>query len=441
MRDRLPRNVRGPLSGKRLLLVAEDRELAAIVAGAAARLGGEVVGVKSGRAALAAVAERAPDAAVLDLPLPDVRGNELIDALARAGVAAIVVSGVHRGTRAAEEVRRLGARDFFEKPFEVESLVAAVARAVGAEAPALDAPAPDEVTGARPLERHEVPDAIAASFAGEDAAGATPALLAGLALPLPAGSSARVPSLDAPPRPSGELSEASVPRLCVALHVGQATGALTLERGPVRKLLLVERGVPVYAASNVAAERFGAICVRLGDATAEAIETMARAAPEERLGAALVSRGLVSAGRRLEIVQAQVRAIVWSTFEWREGRYAFQPGRPPPDRLDLRLPMADLVLEGMRRAATLSRLREELPSHVHLAPSPDPAFELYALKLRREEAKLLALADGTKSVADLVRLSEVPERDALAFLQACRVMRVLEEVARVLAGTRRIGFM
>ncbi len=433
--------VPGPLSDKRLLLVAEDRELAAVVASAAARLGAEVAGVKSGRAALAAVAARAPDAAVLDLPLPDVRGSELIDALARAGVATIVVSGVHRGTRAAEEVRRLGARDFFEKPFEVEAVVAAVARAVGADAPPLDAEAPDEVTGARPLERDEVPDAIAASWGPQDRHAAA-AKVAGLAMPLPAARDASaVPSADVPPRPSGDLAEASVPRLCVALHVGQATGALTLERGPVKKLLLVERGVPVYAASNVAAERFAAICVRRGEVTPEAVETMARAAPDERLGDALVARGLLAADRRVELVQAQVRAILWSTFEWREGRYAFQPGRPPVDRLDLRISMADLVLEGMRHGSTLRRLRQDLPSRAHLAPSPDPAFELYTLKLRREEAKLLALADGTKDVSDLVRLSEVQERDALAFLQACRVMRVLDEVERVLAGTRRIGFM
>ncbi|ABS26066.1 DUF4388 domain-containing protein [Anaeromyxobacter sp. Fw109-5] len=431
--------MRPPLSGKRLLLVAEDRELAAVIAGAAARLGAEVSGVKSGRAALAAVAARAPDAAVLDLPLPDVRGSELLEALLRAGVAPIVVSGVHRGARAFEEVRRLGAHDFFEKPFEVEAVVAAVARAIGAEAPPL-AEAPDEVTGGRPLERDEIPDAVAASFAGQDA-DVAPAPVAGLALPLPAARSGHAPSLDAPPRPAGELGEASVPRLCVALHVGQATGALTLERGPVRKLLLVERGVPVYAASNVAAERFSTICVRRGEVTPEAVETMSRAAPDERLGDALVARGLMTAERRVALVQAQVRAIVWSTFEWREGRYAFQPGRPPEGRVDLRLPMADLVLEGMRRASTLPCLRAELPAHAHLAPSPDPAFELYALKLRREEAKLLALADGTKGVSDLVRLSEVPERDALAFLQACRVMRVLDEVERLLAGTRRIGFM
>ena len=103
--------------------------------------------------------------------------------------------------------------------------------------------------------------------------------------------------------------------------------------------------------------------------------------------------------------------------------------------------MGDLVLEGMLRASTLPRLQASCPSDVHLAPSPDPAFELYALGLRAREARMLALADGTKSVGDLVRLSDLPERDALAFLQACRLMRVLDEAERVLASTRRIGFM
>jgi hypothetical protein len=103
--------------------------------------------------------------------------------------------------------------------------------------------------------------------------------------------------------------------------------------------------------------------------------------------------------------------------------------------------MGDLLLDGLRRASTLPRLRAELPSGTHLAPAPDPAFELYSLRLRAGEARLLAVADGTKSVADLLRLTELPERDALAFLQACRVMRILDDVARVLASTRRIGFM
>jgi hypothetical protein len=40
-----------------------------------------------------------------------------------------------------------------------------------------------------------------------------------------------------------------------------------------------------------------------------------------------------------------------------------------------------------------------------------------------------------------VALSRLPERESLAFLQALRIMRVLDDVARVMAGTDRIGFM
>ncbi len=107
----------------------------------------------------------------------------------------------------------------------------------------------------------------------------------------------------------------------------------------------------------------------------------------------------------------------------------------------MRLEPGDLVLEGMRAVSTLERLRAELPAEAHLAPRPDPAIELYALRILPAEAHLLALADGTKSVSDLLRLSDLGGRDTLAFLQACRALRILDEVERVLASTRRIGFM
>ncbi|HET8542613.1 MAG TPA: DUF4388 domain-containing protein [Anaeromyxobacter sp.] len=436
-----------PLEGKRLLLVAEDADLARLVAQAAARLGAQVETVPSGRAALDALLRRAPHVAVLDLPLPDVRGSDVLAALARAGVPAVALSGVYRGPRAAEEVRRLGACDFFEKPFPVDALAASVARSLGVAAPGLDEEARDEVTGARPLRPEEVPEPVSAlprPALEEGPVRGSPAAPHGLASPLPDAPRARAPAPEdgSPPPARGDLAQTSVPRLLVAIHRGQATGALTVGRGPVRKILVFEAGAPVYAASNVAAERFGPICVRRGVVTQERLEEIRRAAPSAARTSYLLSEaGLLTPERRVELVAGQIRAIAWSTFDWRDGAYEFQLGRPPAARVPVRVPMGDLVLEGILRTATLPRLRAELSGDAHLAPSPDPAFELYALGLRPKEAHLLSAADGTKSVADLVRLSEMPERDALAFLDACRVMRVLDEVDRVLASTRRIGFM
>jgi CheY-like chemotaxis protein len=441
--------VPSPLSGKRLLVVAEDADVGALVQGALGRLGARVLQVGTGRGALDLLGRVTPDAAVVEVPLSDVRGSEVLAALARVRVPAVAVSGVYRGPRAADELRRHGACDFFEKPFEVDALARAVAHAIGATGAteADDAEAPDEVTGARPLSAEELPAGIAAApvFALlDDPAPGAPAPRDGFSTPLPETSRPprpqQSPETGSPP-PQGDLAHTAVPRLLVALHLGQATGALTVARGPVRKILVVERGALVYAASNVGAERLGAICVRRGLVSAERLEALRSERPDARTADLLAAEGVLPPERRIELVAGQIRAIAWSTFEWREGSYELRLGRPPVARVPVRAAMADLVLEGMMRASTLPRLRADLPAELHLAPSPDPAFELYALGLRAREARMLTLADGTKTVADLVRLSELPERDALAFLEACRVMRVLDEAERVLASTRRIGFM
>ncbi len=263
----------------------------------------------------------------------------------------------------------------------------------------------------------------------------------GLALPLPC--------LDtAPARPrtppasltGGDLASVRVPRLLVELHLARLTGALTLVRGPLRKLVLLEDGRPVFAISNVSRERFGPRCVRAGLASqAEIDEIASRVGPRGSVGERLIALGLLDPERRAILVAEQVRDILWSAFAWREGPYRFQSGalaRRPSVDLDLRV--GDLVLEGVRGTATLDRLRQDLPPGLALAPRPDPPLRP---RLGPAEEALLDSADGTKTVADLVVLSGMAERDALALLQACRDLRILDEVDRILGGTRRMGFM
>jgi CheY-like chemotaxis protein len=442
-----------PLAGKRLLLIVEDAVLAELLAEAAVRLGASPVLCPTGRAALDWVAAgQAAHAAVLDLPLPDVRGSEVLHALRRAGVPAVAISGTFRGPAAAGEVLRAGAADFFEKPFPALALMSRVARLMGEALPGLREPE-DEVTGSTPLGRPgaeagagAIDDAPFLDLTDDDAVPGPPTEAEPLASPLPAPAGAPEATTPAGPTPvaptrRGDLGQASVPRLLVALHMAQATGALTVVRGAVKKILLVEKGAPIYAASNVAGERLGAICIRRGVVTPEELLSLRRGDALARTADLLLAARKLTPNRRAELVTAQIRAIAWSTFEWREGQYDFQLARPPPGLLQLGLSMADLLLEGMVRASTLPRLQGDLPLDVHLAPAPDPAFELYALGLRPAEAHLLSLCDGTKTVGDLVALARLPEREAMAFLQALRLMRVLDGVESVLAGTRRIGFM
>jgi CheY-like chemotaxis protein len=208
--------VASPLSGKRLLVVAENAELAELVAEAAVRLGAEVEVRASGRAAVEALAARPPDLAVLDLPLPDLSGADVLSALGQAGVPAIGVSGVHRGPGAAEEARRLGAVDFFEKPFPIDGLMATAARLLGAIPPG----AAGDVTEALPLAEivddtaDAEPVAEAQLVDDEDVLGeaepleppGSPAILAASASPAPFGAPAPSPP-PSPPLRGGEGDE------------------------------------------------------------------------------------------------------------------------------------------------------------------------------------------------------------------------------------------
>lgn len=448
------------LDGRRLLIVDDDRELARLVGASAERHGARVMLADGGDEALAALEAWPADAAIVDLPLAGGDARALLSLLARRGAPAVAVSGIYRGPRGEADVRALGAARLFEKPFPVEGLLAALSDLLAAaDLAAGAAPAPSPGPAAPwPAPDEAALDEELADFDSLVFSQARPALdelvprphlrspVEGLAAPLPGLAPTPAPvswRARLPPLPEGALSRAPVPRLLAVLHTGRATGALSLRQGAQRRLVLLEDGAPVFATSNAAAERFGACCVREGLLDAAALAGIVRGlAPGETTAAALLARGIVDPARRARIVADQVAGILWGTFGWREGTYRVAPGHlPARERLPLRLDVGNLVLEGMRRGADLAQLRAELPGETALAPTADAPFELHALELRSREAEMLAHADGTKAARDLVALSGLVEREALAVLQGCRHLGLLDEVARVLASTRRIGFM
>ncbi len=385
------------LAGKRLLIVERDPELARLVGAAAESRGAQVSLCGSADEALAELRERPADGAVLALPLAGADPAELLQVLRRSAIPAVAL--FEPPPSAGDEPPRLEPQGRVPRPFLLEDLMQAVVEALEAppaaagEVPGLDLrdfdslvfsearPALDELVPARPR----------------------PAEPEGLARPLPEVGRPRSPPPERGPlRPSGQLAAAPLPRLLAALHAGCATGALLLRRGPARRILLFEDGAPVFAEAR----------------GPRGAEEPAPGAPDP------------------------VAEIAWSAFEWREGSYriALGPLRRR-ERMAPSLSSGDLILEGMRRVATLPLLRRELPAEAVLARAPAPAFDLSRLAILPFEAGLLACADGTKSAADLVALSGAGERAALAFLQASRHMGILEEVDRVLSSTRRIGFL
>jgi two-component system, OmpR family, KDP operon response regulator KdpE len=101
----------------------------------------EVVAVADGRAALEAAAREPPDVVILDLGLPDMDGNEVIEGL-RGWTAAPIIVLSARGAQDDKVVALdTGADDYITKPFGMDELLARLRAALRRGAAAPDQPA------------------------------------------------------------------------------------------------------------------------------------------------------------------------------------------------------------------------------------------------------------------------------------------------------------
>jgi CheY-like chemotaxis protein len=242
---------------------------------------------------------------------------------------------------------------------------------------------------------------------------------------------------------SGDLKNTSIPRLLNAYYEARHSGELKLKQGSVQKVVYFEAGRPVYAASNLAHERFARFCVRRGAVPEAKLQEVLTLAREQNLrsGEAMIRLGLMDAALRQQLVVEQVKEILWSTFSWTEGAYGFSPMRPPRAGLvKLSIFPGDLILEGILKTEPLVTLRQRMPRSRKLFPSAAPPYALHELKLKGQQALLLAYADGSKTVEDLLTLTDLPERDVLATLRGLELIGVLEERRDEPTNRSRISF-
>ncbi|ATB34374.1 response regulator [Melittangium boletus] len=242
---------------------------------------------------------------------------------------------------------------------------------------------------------------------------------------------------------SGDLRDTSVPRLLNAYYEARHSGELKLRQGTLQKVVYFEAGRPVYAASNLAQERFLRFCVRRGvlpEAKAQEAAALARD-QNLRSSEALERLGLVDARARQQLVEEQVKELIWSMFSWTHGAYGFSLLRAPrAGRVKLSVFPGDLVLEGTLRSEPLVALRQSMPRGRRLFPTAAPPYGLHELTLKGQQALVLAYADGTKTVEDLLTLTDLQEREVLATLRGLELIGVLEERRDEPGNSRRISF-
>ncbi len=436
----------------RILVVDDNQELLTLLTQLFEDAGYEVVGATKGKQAVEVSRAKPPAVAVLDILLPDMMGYHLADALRKdqPQLPLLFITGVFKGGKHAMEARqKYAAAGYFEKPFEAAKLLEAVQKLVPVQK---QAPSPTSMQNAFDVEldidvEEEGPqdameltgrikvtggDNLTAEIRGANLTASplnkVPATL--VRPPVPGRPSESLPvGAGSPGSRRGDLKD-SLPSLITAFYLSRETGELGIQRGKVKKVVYFERGMPVFALSNLLADRFGQFLVRVGKIKPEQLQDAAAVATasNRRTGDVLVERGLLKDTERLYYVGQQVKAIIYSLFSWEDGTYVMSfKEKATTESIKLDVHPANLIVRGIKKLYKPERLSRMLRPEDRLIPAVAPAYQLHEVELERWEAELLPKIDGNRTVAELLAYANRPEQQVQGFLVAMMSLGILEQ--------------
>ncbi len=207
----------------------------------------------------------------------------------------------------------------------------------------------------------------------------------------------------------GNLATTPLAEALETVHRYRVPGVLSLIREGIEKKIFLWDGEVIFATSGDREDSLGNYLLRLGrlgmDDFFRSVERLMASAGLKRHGDVLVEMGLLSPDDLDAIVMDQVREIVFSVFNWDEGEMAFQVGQYRTDEIiRLDIPTRRMILEGVKATRDVKRLVALIgPSWTAFDPCYEEA-DLPEIGLSSEEARLLSLVDGSRTLRDLIAL-------------------------------------
>lgn len=213
----------------------------------------------------------------------------------------------------------------------------------------------------------------------------------------------------------GNLRDFTVTQLLNLINLAQKTGTLILDGPADQAYLAFRNGKLAYA--RIGREDGGLATIlrqanKLNPNQYRAVSQRLGAVSDKELGLLLINAGYVSQEDILFNLQAHFTAIIRGLFTWVEGLFRFEPGMPPPeDRINVRLDLENLIIEGSRHLEELAELQDEIPSlDLALKFTDRPMTNLNLSPQEWRVVKYVDPANSMKRIAAAARLNEVEMR-------------------------------
>ncbi len=238
----------------------------------------------------------------------------------------------------------------------------------------------------------------------------------------------------------GSLAERDFPGLVHELYEQRWSGLLTLTHAGLGKSVTVQDGRLVFASSSDPDERLGEVLLRRGRISLRQYTDAGRAvAPGKRLGAILVEHGILTPKDLVKAVVEHTQEIIWGGFQWTEGHYRLQQGQTSAEAITLKISTPDLIMEGIRRIESWSRVNRGVGGlAAEYRRTDDYESVLQQMNLSFEKLSILTTLHEARTVEQICADSTLADFDVCRALWAFRVIGVVRRTDAVVTPQKPV---
>ena len=227
----------------------------------------------------------------------------------------------------------------------------------------------------------------------------------------------------------GSLAETHFADVMLGVAQHGATGILHVSRRMRERTFHFQDGRCVFATSNDSDDGLIAYLLRRGVISLhDREETAKRMLSNKRVGTILRELGVIDDCDLDEMVRQQLSEVVYDTFRWDDGDFAFYVSElPSHEEITLESSIESLVAEGIRRVSSWARVMEGCAGMAHqLSLSEKYLDVLDGLDAGAEEWKVINALKAPQPAREVAEKVDLPDFRVCQILWTLRVLKAIE---------------
>ena len=213
----------------------------------------------------------------------------------------------------------------------------------------------------------------------------------------------------------GNLRDFTVTQLLNLVNLAAKTGTLVIEGPNETAEISFREGKLAYALIGRENGSLASILHKGKKLSANQYRSLQQRAghvTDKELGLLLINAGYLSQEDILATLQTTFNDVVRHLFTWVEGFFRFENGKLPNDRINVRLDLENLIIEGSRQLREWEQLKEEIPSlEMALKFADRPGADLKNVNLSVEEWRVVSYITPKNKISQIAKTTKMDDME------------------------------